>query len=199
MGVNINLDRETLSLIKNFVSQVVKEIIKVKKYFITKRCKQRLAGLLNFAIPILRLPFQFVHLALKHHLKLYKFVNFLHHYDVSYKTFVNHLTIYTDATPKQIGVLSPYNNLMSIFKCDPILEAEFAGIWISHVLAPTAVILTDNKPCMHLFRKGRFPPSWRGNYQLTKIFLETFYKPVILYINTKINPTDILSRAIVAV
>ena len=83
---------------------------------------------------------------------------------MSYKTFVNYLPIYTDATPKHIGVSSPYNNLMSIFKCDlPILEAEFAGIWIAHVLAPTALILTDNKPCMHLFRKGRSPPSWRNN------------------------------------
>lgn len=78
---------------------------------------------------------------------------------MSYKTFVNNVPIYTDATPTQIGVLSPYNNLLSIFKCTlPILEAEYFGIWIAHCLAPNAIIITDNLPCLHLFRKGRFPP-----------------------------------------
>ena len=33
-------------------------MIRVRNFKITKRYKQRLAGLLNFAIPILRLPFQ---------------------------------------------------------------------------------------------------------------------------------------------
>ena len=88
LGVKIDLNRETFALTKNFVSKVVREMIRVRKFRIPKRYKQRLAGLLNFAIPILRLPFQFVHLAFHHHNKLYKFVNFVHPYDMSYKTFV---------------------------------------------------------------------------------------------------------------
>ena len=161
LGVNINLITETFSLSSTFVQKVTKEIIKVKKYYITKRYKQRLAGLLNFAIPILRLPFQFVHLALKHHRKLYKFVNFIHPYEMSYKTFVNNVPIYTDATPSQIGVLSPYDNLLSVFKCNlPILEAEYLGIWIAHCLAPNAIILTDNLPCLSYFEKvASLPPG----------------------------------------
>ena len=197
LGVTVDLIRETFNLTKNFVRKVTLELIKIKKYRITTRYKQRVAGLLNFAIPILRLPFQFIHLAFHHHRKLYKFANFIHFYPMSYKTFINQLPVYTDATPSQIGILSPYNNQISFFKCNlPILEAEYAAIWIAHVVCPYAPIFTDNTACMHLFRKGRFPPSWRSNYKLTKLFLETFHKPIVMYINTKKNPADIVSRAI---
>ena len=78
LGVTIDLDNKTLNLTKNFVSKVTKEFIKVRKYNLTKRYKQRLAGLLNFSIPILRLPIQMIHLAYFHHCKLYKYVNFMH-------------------------------------------------------------------------------------------------------------------------
>ena len=83
LWVKIDLDRETFALTRNFVSKVVRELIWVRKFKITKRYKQRLVGLLNFAIPIVLLPFQFVHLAFNHHNKLYKFVNFIHLYDMS--------------------------------------------------------------------------------------------------------------------
>lgn len=145
LGVTIDLVRETFNLTKKFVAKVAAEMIKVKKYRITTRYKQRLAVLLNFATPILHLPFQMIQLAFHHHMKLYKFVSF---------------TIYTDATPSQIGILSHYNKKIAIFKCEmPILEAEYAAIWIAY-----AHTFTDNMACMHLFRKGRFPPSWRSNY-----------------------------------
>ena len=81
-------------------------MIRVIKFRITKLYKQRLAGLLNFAIPILRLPFQFVHLAFHHHNKLYKFINFVH----PYETFINSPPIYIDATPLEIGIISSYEN-----------------------------------------------------------------------------------------
>ena len=199
LGVKIDLDHETFALTKNFVSKVVMEMIRVTKFRITKRYKQCLAGLLNFAIPILRLPFQFVHLAFHHHNKLYKFVNFVHPYDMSYKTFVNNPPIYTDAAPLQIGIISPHENKLVAYKiiCNlPILESEYAAIWIAHAIRPHAVICTENMACLHLFRKGRFPPAWRQNYKLTKLMLETFYKPLIVYINTKKNPADMLSRAL---
>ena len=134
LGVTVDLVKETFNLTKRFVSKVTQELIKIKKYRITTRYKQRIAGLHNFAIPILRLPFQFIHLAFHHHRKLYKFVNFIHFYPMSYKTFINQPPIYTVATPFQIGILSPYNNKIGFFKCNlPILEAEYAAIWIAHV------------------------------------------------------------------
>ena len=115
---------------------------------------------------------------------------------MSYQTFVNELPMYTDATPKQIGVISPYDTRLAVFKSiQPILENDFLGIFISHILHPTAVILTDNMAAMYLFRKGRFPPKWRSNYKLTKILIETFRKQIIIYINTKKNPADLVSRA----
>ena len=43
--------------------------------------------------------------------------------------------------------------------------------------------------------KGRFPPKWRSNYKLTKFFIETFRKPIIIYVNTKKNPADLVSSA----
>ena len=114
---------------------------------------------------------------------------------MSYCTFVNTLPIYTDATPNQVGVLAPYENRVDLFKSDnKILENEYLGIFIAHILRPYSPILTDNMAAMFLFRKGRLPPSWRTNYKISKILIETFRKPLVYYINTKRNPADILSR-----
>lgn len=113
---------------------------------------------------------------------------------MSYQTFVNDMPIYTDATPNQIGIISPYDQKMSILTSQPILENEYLGIMISHIIRPTAIIATDNKAAMYLFCKGRFPPKWRNNYKLTKILIETFRKPIVIYVNTKVNPADV-SRA----
>ena len=52
LGVVIDLDRQMLNLTKKFVGKVVKELIKIRKYNITYRYKQRIAGLLNFEAPI---------------------------------------------------------------------------------------------------------------------------------------------------
>ena len=82
---------------------------------------------------------------------------------MSYQTFVNDLPIYTDATPTQIGIISPYDTRLAAFNSiQPILENESLVIFISHILRPTAIILTDNMAAMYLFRKGRFPPKWRS-------------------------------------
>ena len=81
---------------------------------------------------------------------------------------------YTDATPSQIGLISIYDNKISKQTSkQPILENEYLGIFISHIIRPTAIIATDNKAATHLFRKGRFPPKWRNNYKLTKLLIET--------------------------
>lgn len=61
LGVKIDLTQKTLTLTKNFVIKITKEFIKIRKYNLTLRYKQRIAGLLNFAIPILRLPVQMIH------------------------------------------------------------------------------------------------------------------------------------------
>ena len=196
LGVKVDLTQKTLALTKNFVIKITKEFIKIRKYNLILRYKQRIAGLLNFAIPIIRLPIQMIHLAYYHHRKLYKFINFIHFYPMSYQTFVNDMPIYTDATPNQIGLISPYDNKISVLTSkQPILENEYLGILISHIIRPTAIIATDNKPAMYLFRKGRFPPKWRQNYKLTKLIIEIFRKPIVIYVNTKLNPADIVSRA----
>ena len=80
MGINIDLDLGAMALTKKIVHKLVNELIYVKNQYLTLRYKQRLAGLLNFAAPILHLPTQIVNLAFFHHRKLYKFVNFIHPY-----------------------------------------------------------------------------------------------------------------------
>ena len=158
--------------------------------------KQRIAGLLNFAAPIVHLPTQVVNLAFFHHRKLYKFINYIHPYFMSYKYYVNTLPVYSDATPTQIGILAPYEQKLEIFKSNnKILENEYLGVFISHILRPYSPLITDNMAVLHLFRKGRLPPSWRANYKISKILIETFQKPLIFYIPSKRNPADILSRA----
>ena len=87
---------------------------------------------------------------------------------MSYCTFVNTLPVHTDAAPDQIGVLSPYENKLDLFKSkNNILENEFLGIFVADILRPYSPILTDNMAAMHLFRKGRLPPSWRANYKIS--------------------------------
>ena len=77
---------------------------------------------------------------------------------MSYQTFINDMPVYTNATPNQTGIISPYNGKLSIVTSQqPILENEFQGIFISHIIRPTAIIATDNKAAMYLFRKDRFP------------------------------------------
>ena len=197
-SVALALETQRLNLTKKFVQKITKELIKIRKYNITTRYKQRIARLLNFAVLILKLPTQIVNLAFHHHQKLYKYVNFIHNYQMSYCTFVNTLPVYTDATPNQIGILAPYENRLDLFNSNnKILENEYLGIFIAHILRPYSPILTDNMAAMFLFRKGRLPPSWRTNYKISKILIETFRKPLVYYINTKRNPADILSRAFI--
>ena len=120
--VTIDLTNKT----KSFVTKVTKEFIKERKYNLTKRYKQRLAELLNFEITILKLPTQMIHLAYFHHRKLYKFVDFIHPRAMSYQAFVNDLPIYTDATHKQIGIISPYDTRLAALKSKQhILENEY--------------------------------------------------------------------------
>ena len=158
LGVIIDLDREVLSLTKKFVVKIRKELIKVKNYFLTKRYKWRLAGLINFAVPSLQLPTQVVNLAFHHHRKLYKYVNFIHCSWMSYKTYVVTLPVYSDATPAQISVVAPYENKLDLFTSQQnILENEYLGVFISHILRPYSPLITDNMAVMYLFRKGRFP------------------------------------------
>ena len=152
LGVVIDLENQRLNLTKKFVKKITKELIKIRKYNITTQYKQRIAGLLNFAAPILKLPTQIVNLAFHYHQKLYKYVNFIHHYQMSHCTFVNTLPVYTDAAPDQIGVLAPYENKLDLFKSKNILENEFLGIFAAHILRPYSPILTDNMAAMHLFR-----------------------------------------------
>ena len=153
-----------------------------------------MAGLLNFAIPILR-PFPddtpgFL-LSWK---KLYNFVNFIHHYSMTYNTFVNEIPIYTDAL--LLGTSYPLIIIKFPFLNVIYLSWKRNSLQFSLPILP-GLVITDNMACLHLFRNGRFPPSRRSNYSLTKLMIETFHKPIIMYSNTKLNPADIVSRAIV--
>ena len=115
---------------------------------------------------------------------------------MSYKTFVSTLPVYSDATPNQIGILAPYEQKLDIFKSNNnILENEYLGVFMSHILRPYSPLITDNMAVLHLFRKGRLPPSWRSHYRISKILIETFRRPLVFYISSKRNRADILSRA----
>ena len=184
LGINIYLDLGAMALTKEFVNKIVKELIHLKNHWLTLRYKQRLAGLLNFAAPILFIyPRKLSNLAFIHHRKPFKFINFIHPYFMSYKTFVNTLPVYSDATPTQIGILAPYEQKFEIFKSkNNILENEYLGVSISHILRPYSRLITDNMAVLHLFRKGRLPPSWWSNYRISKILIETFHRPLVFYI-----------------
>ena len=155
LWVVIDLDMQTLNLTKKIITKVVKELIKIRKYNITRRYKQRIEGLLIFPAPLLKLPAQIVNLAFFHHQKLYKFVNFIHHYKMSYCSFINTLPVFTDATPHQIGVLAPYEKMLDIFKSENnILENEFIGIFIAHIFRSYSPILTENTATCFFFERA---------------------------------------------
>ena len=97
------------------------------------------------------------------------------------------LLIYFDATPQQIGILAPYENKLDLFKSvNNILENEYLAAFISHILRPYNPLITDNMAVLYLFRKGRFPPSWRRNYKLTKILVETYGIQLMFYIKANV-------------
>lgn len=71
---------------------------------------------------------------------------------MSYCNFVNTLPVYTDASPHQVGVLAPYEAKLDLFRSEnTILENEYIGIFIAHILRPYSAILTDNTAVMFLF------------------------------------------------
>ena len=113
------------------MTKITKELIKIRKYNLTKSHKQRIAGLLNFWIPILRLPYQSIQLVYHHYRKLLKYVNFIYYFPMYYQQFLNDLPVYKDTTAKENGIIGVIGK--------PILENEYLGILISHIVRETSI------------------------------------------------------------
>ena len=108
---------------------------------------------------------------------------------------LNTTSIYVDATPIQIGLIDLDQKQIEIFPCtNNILENEYLTAWLSHVLRPYALIISDNQAVIHFLARGRFPHSWRDNYKLIMLLMYTFNSPVFSYIKFESNITDALRR-----
>ena len=93
-------------------------MLKIKNKRITLRYRQHLDGLLNIIIPILILPLQMIHLALKFSNKLYKMLPYIHNNPVSYVKVLNTTSVYVDATPTQIALIDLDQREIEIFRCN---------------------------------------------------------------------------------
>lgn len=95
-----------------------------------------------------------------------------------------------------MGLVDPIDYKRYIFMCDNNdIENEYLGKWCARIIRPGALIVTDNRAAMYLFKKGKLPPSWIKSYRLSIIMLKTYNSPVITYIKTKEkNPADQVSR-----
>ena len=125
--------------------------------------RQRLAGLVNFAVPILKLPLNLVHLCFKHPNKMYRFRNLFHSNPVPFYTILDRSVVFVDATPVYIGMWDHTGRRSHVFRCNlPILEAEYAAAWVAHILFPGALLFTDNQAVIHLFSRGKLPVGLEG-------------------------------------
>ena len=95
-GIEINLYNETLNLTKAFAQKLMAELSVVKNKRITLKYKHRLAGLINFARPILNLPLQVVLYAYRQPHKLYKLSHLFHSTPVPFRRFMDTLPVFTE-------------------------------------------------------------------------------------------------------
>jgi hypothetical protein len=195
LGINIDIERKCMSITKAIHDKIVQEFDFVQNKTVTLRYKQRLAGLINFVSPILKLPQCLTNLAYKYHHCLHNFKCYFHTNEVFYYKDVSGPLIFTDATPEQFAVVNNVNSEVLIARCPlPILEAEYIAVWLAHALSPKSIIMTDNMAAAYLFRKGKLPPKWRNSYRMTCALAAIYKDPIIEFVPTAENKADVFSR-----
>ena len=197
LGININFDTYSVALSDRFIGSLRGELFKLRDRRCSLKNRQRIAGLINFAIPILGLPLNLVHLAFVYPHKMFKFASLFHTDQVTFYQTLNRSCIFVDATPDHIGLWDPGGRRGFVFRCRlPILEAEFAAAWLAHILFPGAVIFSDNQAVIFLLSKGKLPPGWRNSYKKTVLLCRTYHSPTMVYVRSSSNPADRFSRPV---
>ena len=187
-----------MNLTEAFSKKIKNDLLAVKNKRITLRYKQRLAGLINFARPILNLPLQVVLFAYRWPHKLYKLLHLFHSLPVPFRRFLDTPPVFSDATPTQIGLVMPHIRYFSLFQSfNNILENEYFSILLAHVMFPNSIIINDNIPVISLFRRGKLPPSLLDSYFLSLFLIEVWVRPIVLYVCSADNPADVFRRYVV--
>ena len=195
LGVNINLDSKSVSLTEDFISNLKKEFNLVKSKILTLRYKQRLAGLINFARHILRLPLSLVSMGFYHPDKLTSLASKFHSNEIKFFSSTSLRKVWCDATPQQIGIYSERFNRVCLFKKDGnILENEYLGILMSHLMFPNDIIINDNRAAVCLFTRGKLPPNLRDNFNLNCVLCHIYKDPIVIWVPSSKNIADKFSR-----
>ena len=107
-----------MSLTEDFISNLKKEFNLAKNKILTLRYKQRLAGLINFARHILKLPLSLVSMGFYHPDKLTSLASKFHSNEIKFFASTSLRKVWCDATPQQIGIYSErfYEHLINMLQ-----------------------------------------------------------------------------------
>ena len=195
LGVNINLKNKSMALTEKFVSNLKNEISLVKGKILSLRYKQRIAGLINFARHILKLPLSIVSMGFFHPDKLASLMDKFHSNEIKFYSNLSKMKVWCDATPTQIGIFSERDKRVCLFRrVGNILDNEYIGILVSHLLYPQDIIINDNRAAVCLFTRGKLPPDLRDNFNLNCVLCHIFSDPVVIWVPSARNLADKYSR-----
>ena len=120
---------------------------------------------------------------------------FIHSNEVKFYSNLSKFKVWCDATPTQIGIFSERDNRVSLFKrVGNILDNEYIGILVSHLLYPQDIIINDNRAAVCLFTRGKLPPDLRDNFNLNCVLCHIFRDPVVVWVPSAHNLADKYSR-----
>ena len=195
LGVNINLNNKSVALTEKFISNLKNEISLIKGKILSLRYKQRIAGLINFARHILKLPLSIVSMGFFHPDKLVSLMDKFHSNEVMFYSKLSKFKVWCDATPTQIGIFSERDKRVSLFRrVGNILDNEYIGILISHLLYPQDIIINDNRAAVCLFTRGKLPPDLRDSFNLSCVLCHVYHDPVVVWVPSAHNLADRYSR-----
>ena len=119
---------------------------------------QRLAGVLNFVVPIMHLPFFIVQLALKRDRRVFFLQDLFRPQPVPYRQMVTGMA-FMDATPGLVGIT---DNRMAVQRDVrlPILHPELVAGICGKVAFPNHVLCTDNMGVLCNIRRLKLPIRW---------------------------------------
>ena len=89
--------------------------------------------------------------------------------------------VWCDATMFTIAVYDKYDKILLLRRNGEILDNEFLGIMISHILYPESVIFTDNKITARLFTRGEVPENFKSNYDFIWLMIHIYKSPIVIW------------------
>ena len=203
LGVDVHLDRASAS-VQTGVIQSVRDALMRCSPLLSVLWRQRLAGFVNFLRPCLKLPLEVNAAILDGDVEACaSIVPFIRtgversFTDICNWRCAHEKHVFVDATPQQIGIVSP--GLISVSAALPVELPIYLAEYVAALVAVLVmnfdsepyVLYTDNAGVMYNLDKGRCPRPW------LPYFLEIFSRRMfsVRYIASNCNPADALSRA----